>query len=237
MLKDKVTIVTGASRGVGKATALALAKAGAKLVLVARTKPDLDAVAAEIQTNGGAALAMPADVTQPDAVQAMVNHTLEIYKQIDILVNNAGVGIFETVVDSDPESWAKVVDANLKSTYLCSKYVLPSMLARKSGRIINVLSIAAKIPFKASSAYCAAKAGALAFTKVLSEEVRAHNIRVTAVLPGSIESSFWDGIESHPDFDLMLKPDHIAETILWVASQPEGMTTEELVVTPPIGIL
>jgi NADP-dependent 3-hydroxy acid dehydrogenase YdfG len=111
------------------------------------------------------------------------------------------------------------------------------MLERKSGQIINVLSIAAKVPFKASSAYCAAKAGALAFTKVLSEEVRGQNIRVTAVLPGSIHTLFWDGVQQHPDFDLMLKPEHIAQTILFVATQPIGMVIEDIVVTPPLGIL
>jgi short-subunit dehydrogenase len=111
------------------------------------------------------------------------------------------------------------------------------MLTRQSGQIINVLSIAAKIPFKASSAYCAAKAGALAFTKVLSEEVRDKNIRVTAVSPGSIKTSFWDDIEQHPGFELMLKPEHVAETILFATTQPVGMVTEEIVVTPPLGIL
>jgi 3-oxoacyl-[acyl-carrier protein] reductase len=152
-------------------------------------------------------------------------------------VNNAGTGAFETVVDSDPEVWTQVIASNLKSTYLCSKYVLPSMLARQSGQIINVLSIAAKVTFKASSAYCAAKAGALAFTKVLAEEVRSENIRVTAVSPGSVDTPFWANIEGHPDLNLMLKPEHVADTILFVATQPTGMVTDEIIVTPPLGIL
>ena len=237
MLQGKVALITGASRGVGKETALTLAKAGAKVVLVARTPSDLQEVANQIRANNGEALPVPADVTQPDAVAQMVGETLDTFGQIDILVNNAGVGIFEPVADSNPESWHKVIESNLTGTYLCCKYVLPSMLERKSGQIVNVLSIAAKVPFRASSAYCAAKAGALAFTRVLSEEVRAENIRVTALLPGSIESTFWNGIEPHPDFDLMLKPAHVAETIRWLVSQPAGMVTEEVVVTPPLGIL
>ena len=237
MLTDKVAIITGASRGIGRATALAFGRAGAKVVLASRTQPDLDTIANLINGDGGEALVVPTDVTQTEAAENLVNRTLETYGQIDILVNNAGTGVFETVADSDPEVWTQVIASNLKSTYLCSKYVLPSMLARKSGQIINVLSIAAKVAFQASSAYCAAKAGALAFTKVLAEEVRSENIRVTAVSPGSVDTPFWADIDGHPDLNLMLQPEHVAETILFVATQPAGMVTDEIVVTPPLGIL
>ena len=237
MLKDKVAIITGASRGIGRATALVFARAGVKVVLASRTQHDLETAASLIRTDGGEALVVPTDVTRTEAVETLVNRTLDAYNQIDILVNNAGIGVFEMVADSDPEAWTQVVASNLKSTYLCSKYVLPSMLARQSGQIINVLSIAAKVAFKASSAYCAAKAGALAFTKVLAEEVRSENIRVTAVSPGSVDTPFWAKIEGHPDLNLMLKPEHVAETILFVATQPAGMVTDEIVVTPPLGIL
>ena len=237
MLTDKVAIITGASRGIGRATALAFAQAGAKVVLASRTQHDLKAAANLIRTDGGEALVVPTDVTQAEAVEILVNRTLKTYGQIDILVNNAGGGAFETIVDSDPEVWAQVVASNLKSTYLCSKYVLPSMLARQSGQIINVLSIAAKVAFRASSAYCAAKAGALAFTKVLAEEVRNEKIRVTAISPGSVDTPFWDEVAGHPDLNLMLRPEHVAETILFVAAQPAGMVTDEIVVTPPLGVL
>ena len=237
MLKDKVAIITGASRGIGRATAIAFAQAGARVVLASRTQHDLETAANLIRTEGGEALVVPTDVTQAEAAEILVNRTLKAYGQIDILVNNAGTGIFETIVDSDPELWTQVVASNLKSIYLCSKYVLPSMLARQSGQIINVLSIAAKVAFEASSAYCAAKAGALAFTKVLAEEVRNERIRVTAILPGSVDTPFWDKIEGHPDLNLMLKPEHVAETVLFAATQPDGMVTDEIVVTPPLGIL
>ena len=237
MLKGKVAIITGASRGIGRATALEFAQAGAKVVLASRTQHDLETVANLIHTDGGEALVVPTDVTQTEAVETLVNRALAAYGQIDILVNNAGIGVFETVADSDPEVWTQVVASNLKSTYLCSKYVLPPMLARRSGQIINVLSIAAKVAFQASSAYCAAKAGALAFTKVLAEEVRSENIRVTAVCPGSVDTPFWNEIQGHPDLNLMLQPEHVAETILFVATQPAGMVTDEIVVTPPLGVL
>ena len=237
MLKGKVAIITGASRGIGRATAMAFAQAGAKVVLASRSQHDLEAAANLIRTEGGEALVVPTDVTQAEAVEILVNRTLKTYGQIDILVNNAGGGAFETIVDSDPEVWTQVVASNLKSTYLCSKYVLPSMLARQSGQIINVLSIAAKVAFKSSSAYCAAKAGALAFTKVLAAEVRNEKIRVTAISPGSVDTPFWDEVAGHPDLNLMLRPEHVAETILFAAAQPAGMVTDEIVVTPPLGIL
>lgn len=237
MLKDKVGIITGASRGIGRATAVAFAQAGTKVVLASRTQHDLERVADLIRAESGEALVVPTDVTQAEAVETLVNRTLQTYGQIDILVNNAGTGVFESIVDSDPEVWTQVVASNLQSTYLCSKYVLPSMLERQSGQIINVLSIAAKVAFKASSAYCAAKAGALAFTKVLADEVRDQKIRVTAISPGSVDTPFWNEIEGHPELNLMLKPEHVAETILFVATQPDGMVTDEIVVTPPLGIL
>ena len=237
MLKDKVAIITGASRGVGKATAEAFAQAGAKVVLASRTQQDLDSVANHIRANDGEALVVPTDVTEANPVENLIAQTVAAYGRLDILVNSAGVGSFGMTVDFPPEDWDKVINANLKSVYLCSKYALRLMLEQQSGQIINVLSIAAKVAFKASSAYCAAKAGALALTKVLSEEVRDQNIRVTAVSPGSVDTSFWEGIEQHPDFEQMLKAEHVAKTILFVASQPLGMVIDEVTVTPPLGIL
>ena len=237
MIEGKVAIITGASRGVGKATAMALSRHGASVVLAARTQNELETVADEIQANSGDAIVIRTDVTLLNQVQRLINLTLDHHGKIDVLINNSGIGIFESVTDSDIENWNKVIDSNLKSVYLCSKAVLAPMLEQKSGQIINILSIASKIAFPFSSSYCAAKAAALAFTKVLREEIREHGIRVTAVLPGSINSSFWIGMEHHPDFDLMLTPEHIAKTIVDIVESPDDMTIEEVTVTPPLGIL
>jgi 3-oxoacyl-[acyl-carrier protein] reductase len=236
-LDGKVTVITGASKGIGKAIAFAFAAAGAKVVLAARTRETLEQVAASLRENGAEALAVPTDVTNTDAVKRLIQRTLDTYQHVDILVNNAGVGHFGPVVDFDPDNWDTVLNSNLKAIYLCAKYALPSMLARGGGQIINVLSIAAKVAFEASGAYCAAKAGALALTKVLASEVRQQNIRVTAVLPGSVHTPFWDGVPQHPDFEQMLTPEHVADTIISVCQQPPGMVTEEIVVMPPLGIL
>ena len=170
-------------------------------------------------------------------MKRLIQRTLDAYQHVDILVNNAGIGHFGPVVDFDPDDWDAVLNSNLKAVYLCAKYALPSMLEQGSGQIINVLSIAAKVAFQASSAYCAAKAGALALTKVLASEVRQQNIRVTAVLPGSVHTPFWDDVPEHPDFEQMLTPEHVADTVVSVCQQPPGMVTEEIVVMPPLGIL
>ncbi|MYC77713.1 SDR family NAD(P)-dependent oxidoreductase [Candidatus Poribacteria bacterium] len=239
-LDGKVVVITGASKGIGKATASAFAVAGAKIVLAARTRETLEQVAAELRgriSNPDSILAVPTDVTNVDAVKQLIQRTLDVYQSVDILINNAGIGQFGPVVDFDPDDWDTVLNSNLKAVYLCAKYALPSMLERGSGQIINVLSIAAKVPFQASSAYCAAKAGALALTKVLASEVRQRNIRVTAVLPGSVHTPFWDDVPEHPDFKLMLTPEHVADTVVSVCQQPPGMVTEEIVVMPPLGIL
>ena len=236
-LDGKVAVVTGASKGIGKAIAGAFASAGAKVVLAARTRETLEQVASDLKAGGAEAIAVPTDVTDVDAVRRLIEQTLDVYQGVDILVNNAGIGHFGPVVDFAPDDWDAVLNSNLKAVYLCAKYALPPMLARGSGQIINVLSIAAKVAFEASSAYCAAKAGALALTKVLAAEVRQHGIRVTAVLPGSVHTPFWDDVGEHPDFEQMLKPEHVAGTVLSVCEQPLGMVTEEIVVMPPLGIL
>ena len=240
-LDGKVVVVTGASKGIGKATASAFAAAGAKVVLAARTRETLEQVARDLSVGGvsnpDSIFAVPTDVTDADAVQRLIEQTLDVYQRVDILINNAGVGHFGPVVDFAPDDWDTVLNSNLKAIYLCAKYALPSMLAQGGGQIINVLSIAAKVAFEASAAYCAAKAGALALTKVLATEVRQQNIRVTAVLPGSVHTPFWDDVPQPPDFEQMLKPEHVADTIISVCQQPSGMVTEEIVVMPPLGIL
>lgn len=236
-LDGKVVVITGASKGIGKATAFAFAEAGAKVVLAARTPETLEQVAMKLKEGGAEALAVPTDVTNVDAVKQLIQRTLDVYQHVDILINNAGIGHFGPVVDFEPDDWDAVLNSNLKAVYLCAKYALPSMLERGGGQIINVLSIAAKVAFQASSAYCAAKAGALALTKVLASEVRQQNIRVTAVLPGSVHTPFWDGVPEHPDFEQMLTPEHVAGTIVSICQQSPGMVTEEIVVMPPLGIL
>ena len=237
VLDGKVAVITGGSKGIGKAIAFGLAAAGARVVLAARTPETREQVAVNLRESGAEVLAVPTDVTDAVAVERLIQRTLDVYQRVDILINNAGIGRFGPVVDFTSSDWDAVIDSNLKAIYLCTKSALPHMLAQGSGQIVNVLSVAAKVTFEASSAYCAAKAGALAFTKVLASEVRQQNIRVTAVLPGSVHTSFWDEIPQHPNFEQMLTPEHVADTVISVCQQPSGMVTEEIIVMPPLGIL
>lgn len=234
---SKIVIVTGASRGIGRATALALAAGGHRLALAARNSDTLDALIREIGGRGGEALAMPTDVSDEGAVAQMVTATKSWFGRIDALVNAAGYGRFAPIHESETADWHTTMAANLTGTYLCCKHVIPTMLEQGSGQIINILSIAAKHAFPDSTAYCASKFGAYGLTLALAAEVRRKGIRVTALLPGAVDTPFWDAIGGGPDRAQMLRPEHVAETIRALIEQPEAVATDELMVMPPLGIL
>ena len=237
MPEDKVALITGASRGIGRATALALAKGGYRLSLAARRAAALEAAAREAREAGAEALAVPADVADEAAVQALVTATTERFGRIDALVNAAGYGRFAPIETSDSADWHATLAVNLTGTFFCCKHVVPLMLAQGSGQIVNVLSIAAKEPFPNSTAYCASKFGAYGLTLALAAEVRRRGIRVTALLPGSVDTPFWDEAGGSLDRAQMLRPEAVGETIRAILDQPEGMCTDELVLMPPLGIL
>jgi NADP-dependent 3-hydroxy acid dehydrogenase YdfG len=230
---SRVVVITGASRGIGRATALALAGAGYRLALAARGKGKLEAVAAEARALGADVMALPTDVTDEAAVEA----TADWFNGLDGLVNAAGYGRFDPIETAATADWQTTLAVNLTGTYYCCKHAVQLMLARGAGQIINVLSIAARHPFPNSTAYCASKFGAYGLTLSLAAEVRRRGIRVTALLPGSVDTLFWDTAGGGPDRALMLQPEHVAETIRSLLDQPPGMMTDELVVMPQLGIL
>jgi 3-oxoacyl-[acyl-carrier protein] reductase len=234
---SRVVVITGASRGIGRATALALAQGGYRLALAARSKGPLEAVAAEVRALGGEAMALPADVVDEAAVEALFEATAEWYGALDGLVNAAGYGRFGSIETSSSADWHATLAANLTGMYYCCKHAVQLMLTRGSGQIINVLSIAARHPFPDATAYCASKYGAYGLTLALAAEVRGRGIRVTALLPGSVDTPFWDTAGGALDRGKMMRPEHVAETIRAILDQPPGMTTDELVVMPPLGVL
>ena len=182
-LHGQVAVVTGASSGLGRAAALALARAGVQVVLAARTQATLDGVAQECSQSGGRALAVPTDVTNEHAIASLMDRAVEEFGQLDILVTSAGGAAFGPIMESRTQDWDMLMNVNLRGTYLCCKSALKHMLPRKSGHILNVLSIASHMILPGSTAYTASKFGALGLTKVLAAEVRSAGIKVTAVIP------------------------------------------------------
>lgn len=187
-IEGKVAIVTGGSKGIGRALARGFAASGASVAVAARTVADLEAVANEIKAEGGQALVAPTDVTKSAQVSNLVQKVMERFGRIDVLVNCAGGGLFVPTSELSEEAWDDMVDYNLKSVYLCCRAVGEVMVKHRSGSIINFSSGAATAPTPALIHYCAAKAGVDQFTRVLAAEWGPHNVRVNAISPGLINT-------------------------------------------------
>jgi NAD(P)-dependent dehydrogenase (short-subunit alcohol dehydrogenase family) len=229
-IKDKIVWITGSGRGIGAATAIRLAALGARVVVSARTEKEINAVAERIGQNNGRALAIPCDVTVAAQIRALVNKIKSDWGAIDILINNAGISTFKKIILTSEEEWDGMMQTNLKSAFLCCQAVLPDMMERQSGHIVNIVSVAGKQPFYNSGAYCASKYGLHGFTEVLRLEMRKYHIRVTAVCPGAVDTSIWGS--ANVDRTRMMKPEQIAKIIAEVCDNPPELTQEEVVVRP-----
>ncbi|NEQ33291.1 MAG: 3-oxoacyl-ACP reductase FabG, partial [Leptolyngbya sp. SIO4C5] len=186
-LQDKVAIVTGASRGIGRAIAIALAAEGAQVVVnYARSSSAADEVVAQINEKGGSAIALQADVSQVDQVDALISATMEKWGRVDVLVNNAGITRDTLLLRMKPEDWQAVIDLNLTGVFLCTRAVSKIMLKQRSGRIVNVASVSGLMGNPGQSNYSAAKAGVIGFTKTIAKELASRGVTVNAVAPGFI---------------------------------------------------
>ncbi len=232
-------LITGASSGIGKATALAFAKAGIDLALVSRSESKLAAVARAAQETGVQAKAYPLDLALIEQVQTEIGKIAADFGDIDILVNNAGMGYTSALPETSLSDWLAVMNLNLTSVFQCTLGVLPLMRDRQSGIIINVASIAGQQAFPNWGAYCVSKAGLIALSKTLAVEERSHGIRVTAICPGAVNTELWDTPTVHLNFDrsTMLTPENVAQSILYIALLPEQAAVEELTIMPSAGVL
>lgn len=234
---DRRALITGASSGIGKATAMAFAKAGIHLALVSRSEAKLAAVAAEVRQLGVEAKVYPLDLSQVDQVKSGITAIADDFGAIEMLVNNAGMGYTGNLADMPLTDWQQVMDLNLTSVFQCIQAILPGMRDRKRGMIINVASIAGHQAFPNWGAYCVSKFGLVALSKSLAAEERPHGIRVTVVSPGSVNTPIWDTDTVQADFDrsAMLTPEIVAESILHTALLPQQAVIEELILMPNAG--
>ncbi len=236
-LGGQTAIVTGAGRGIGRAVALALAREGAAVTLAARTRQEVAAVAAEIRENGGRALAVPTDVTQDGAVEALVEQTVAELGRIDLLVTAAGVAAFGPVSGGKPNDWDAMLAVNLRAAMVCCRAVVPAMTRQRRGTIINIASIAATRPIAGAAVYSATKAGLVAFSRVLAEEIRGDGVRVGVVVAGATDTPLWDTIPNAPDRGRMLRPEDVARAVVLMAALPPRAALEEITLLPAGGIL
>jgi len=227
-LSNKIAVVTGAGRGIGRAIAIELARAGAKVALAARSKSDLEQTASVV---GSSASVFPTDVRDKDQVHALLDQAASVLGPVDILVNAAGLGIFGPVIDFTDEDFATIIETNLRGIFFTCRYVLPSMIARGSGDIVNIASIAGKVGSANRAVYCASKFSVVGFSESLAEEVRQHKIRVSVICPGSTDTSFSTSREGKGR-EKMLRPENVAEAVLMIVAQQPNSFISEIIMRP-----
>jgi len=213
--KNKNALITGAGKGIGKAIALALAKEGVNIILVARTQEEIDSVAAKIRSLRVKALAITADVADINSVNSAVEKALAEFDTIDILINNAGIAAFGKFLELEPTDWERIIQVNLMGTYYVTRAVLPNMIERQTGDIINISSTAGLSGNALTSAYSASKFAVLGLTESLMQEVRKHNIRVTALTPSTVATDMAKELKlTDGNPDKVMQADDMAELII-----------------------
>ncbi|MFE4106803.1 3-oxoacyl-[acyl-carrier-protein] reductase [Almyronema epifaneia] len=226
-LQDKVAIVTGASRGIGRAIAQALASEGAKVVVnYASSSQAADEVVAQINEQGGSAIALQADVSKADQVDALISTTLEKWSRVDILVNNAGITRDTLLLRMKPEDWQAVIDLNLTGVFLCTRAVSKVMLKQRSGRIVNVASVSGLMGNPGQANYSAAKAGVIGFTKTVAKELASRGVTVNAVAPGFIATDMTADLSNTAEILKFIPlnrygtPEEVAGLVRFLAADP-----------------
>jgi 3-oxoacyl-[acyl-carrier protein] reductase len=240
-LEEKAALVTGASSGLGRATALALARAGADVALAARSKEELKSAEEEISNLGRRALTLPVDLASETEPAEAVGRSVEAFGRIDILVNAAGTDAPGTVKELPVEGWDRTLAVNLRAPFLLSKAAFPHMREAGGGIIVNVSSVAGKKGWANASAYCASKFGLTGFTEALADEGKEHGIRAVVLYPGAMATNWGafspeerqeEGGSNDAPPTRVLRPEHVADLIVWLAASPEEFVLTEGIVLP-----
>jgi NAD(P)-dependent dehydrogenase (short-subunit alcohol dehydrogenase family) len=242
-LKNKVVVITGARRGMGKADALLFAQKGAKVVVSDISQEDCQKVVDQIEKKGGQAIAVKCDVSKKEEVDNLFRKTIEKFGRVDVLVNNAGICEFKPFIDLTEEEWDRTLNINLKGYFLCAQAAAKEMAKQKSGVIVNIASVAmgqVGVGFLNIVHYCASKGGIAAMTEAMALELAPYNIRVNAIAPGMIETPMLDPIKQDPKamegilarvpLNRMGKPEEIADLVVFLASDKSSYITGSIVV-------
>ena len=239
-LAGRIAVVTGASRGIGHATAMILAEAGADVAVCARSAVELDELVRDIEVCGVRALAVQADLTSEDDVVRLRDSVLDRFGCVDVLVNNAGIGKYIALTDMTVADYDRIMDTNMRSSFLCSWAFVPGMLERKQGWVVFINSTAGITGKRLRTAYCASKFAQMGFAQALDREVREEGIKVSVVVPGGVQTQFAIGEgrrAGDPVLDEMLSPQDIAETVLFAVTRPPSARAFMLGIEPMTGPL
>ena len=234
-LTGQTAVVTGAGRGIGRAISLALAGRGAHVLLAARTQSELEETASRIATTGGSADVLTTDVADEAQVEQLFTRTDELGR-LDILVNNAGIGLFGPAVDFATTDFDRVLQINLRGTFLCSRAALKRMIPACRGMIINIASVVGFKGYPQQAAYTASKHGVMGLTKSFAAEAQEHGIRVSAILPGGVDTEMV--AKARPDLDPsgLIRPEDIANTTLYLLSLSDQATVDQIYIRRRDGI-
>ena len=225
-LNGKTAVVTGAGRGIGRASCLALAAAGANIAAAARTQSDLDSLAAEIEKDGGAVLTVAADVSREEDAERLRAETVARFKRADILVLNAGVGKYGPLSATSTEDYDRMMNTNMRSTFLCARAFFPPMLEAGAGNVIFIASVAGMRGLPNESVYCASKCAQVGFAQALDYEARPRGVKVSVLAPGGVNTHFALGpgegrTAGDPKLAKMLDAEDVAAAVVFAATQPE----------------
>ena len=230
----QVALITGGGSGIGREVALELIRRGASVALAGRDESNLLQTAAQIAAEGGEVVTIPADVTKPAQVESLIAQTLGAFDAIDILVNSAGVGLIKTLDATTSAEIDLLLDTNVKGTILVTQAALrPMIAAGRGGRIVNLAGILGKAPLANATVYCASKYAVTGFSKALQLEVsRKHNIKISLMYLGGVDTPFWDGIDLRVQRDKMLGVADAAGAVLYALSQPSHLVLGEVTLQP-----